>query len=224
MIKAILLDIEGTTTPISFVHDVLFPFARQRMGDFLKAHTDDPDVAPVLQDIADITGMPLTPDQTLAQLHHWMDQDQKITPLKALQGMIWRQGYESGQLQGDFYPDAIQNIRRWFEQGKRLYIYSSGSVEAQQLIFGHSVAGDLRPFIRDYFDTRIGNKREAAAYRSILESIELPGSEVLFLSDIGEELDAARTAGLLTCQLLRDTGAIPAMDHPQVSDFDAVTV
>jgi len=222
MIKAILLDIEGTTTPISFVHDVLFPFARQRMGDFLNTHADEPDVALIVQEIANIAGKPLTLEQTREQLHHWMDQDQKITPLKALQGMIWRQGYESGQLQGDFYPDAIHHIRRWFEQGKRLYIYSSGSVEAQQLIFGYSVVGDLRPFIQGYFDTRVGNKREVAAYHSILESIELTGSEVLFLSDIGEELDAARAAGMLTCQLLRDASAVPAMSHPQACDFDAI--
>ena len=136
--------------------------------------------------------------------------------------MIWAQGYAAGELKGHVYPDTPLCLRQWHSAGKRLYIYSSGSVEAQKLIFGHSDAGDLTPLFSGYFDTRIGGKREEASYRAILADIGLAGDEVLFLSDVGEELDAARAAGLHTCQLLRDAKARPAPQHAQARDFSEV--
>jgi enolase-phosphatase E1 len=222
MIKAIVTDIEGTTSSIDFVHQSLFPYAKAKLRAFLRAHAAEPKVAAQLHDTAQLEGRPLTWEEAAAVLERWIDEDRKLTPLKALQGMIWAQGYAAGELKGHVYPDTPLYLRRWHEQGLRLYIYSSGSVEAQKLIFGHSDAGDLTPLFSGYFDTLIGGKREADSYRAILKELALPGAEVLFLSDVGEELDAARAAGLHTCQLLRDAKAKPAPQHAQARDFSEV--
>jgi enolase-phosphatase E1 len=222
MIKAIVTDIEGTTSSIDFVHQTLFPYARARIRAFVKAHASEPDIVRELAEVARVEGRKLTTDEAANVLERWIGEDRKLTPLKALQGLIWREGYEAGQLNGHVYPDTPEYLRRWHAQGLRLYVYSSGSEEAQKLIFGHSDAGDLTPLFSGYFDTRIGGKREAASYRTILERIGLPGDAVLFLSDVGEELDAAREAGMKTCQLLRDAKATPAPQHPQAQDFAAV--
>lgn len=157
-------------------------------------------------------------------LEKWIDEDRKATPLKALQGMIWREGYESGELKGHVYADTPEFLRRWHGRGLRLYVYSSGSVEAQKLIFGHTEFGDLTPLFSGYFDTRVGGKREAQSYRTILLDTGLSGPDVLFLSDIGEELDAARAAGMKTCQLLRDDKARPATAHARARNFSEVRV
>ena len=224
MIKAIVTDIEGTTSSIDFVHQSLFPYAKAHLRAFLRAHAAEPAVAEQIRETGRIEGRELEVEQAATVLERWIDEDRKLTPLKALQGMIWAQGYAAGELKGHVYPDTPVYLRRWHEQGKRLYIYSSGSVEAQKLIFGHSDAGDLRPLFSGYFDTRIGGKREADSYRAILKELALPGEEVLFLSDVGEELDAARAAGLHTCQLLRDEKAKPFAQHPQARNFAAVSV
>jgi enolase-phosphatase E1 len=222
MIKAIVTDIEGTTSSIDFVHQSLFPYARAHLREFLRSHAGDAAVVEQLEETARLEGRELTVETAADVLERWIDEDRKITPLKALQGMIWAQGYAAGELKGHVYPDTAPHLRQWHGQGKRLYIYSSGSVEAQKLIFGHSDAGDLRPLFSGYFDTRIGGKREEASYRNILKDIGLAGDEVLFLSDVGEELDAARAAGLHTCQLIRDEKAKPFPAHPQARDFSEV--
>jgi enolase-phosphatase E1 len=222
MIKAIVTDIEGTTSSIDFVHQSLFPYARAHMREFLRSHAGDAAVVEQLEETARLEGRELTVESAADVLERWIDEDRKITPLKALQGMIWAQGYAAGELKGHVYPDTPLCLRQWHGAGKRLYIYSSGSVEAQKLIFGHSDAGDLTPLFSGYFDTRIGAKREEASYRNILKDIGLAGDEVLFLSDVGEELDAARAAGLHTCQLLRDEKARPFAAHPQAQDFSEV--
>jgi len=215
---AILTDIEGTTTPIAFVHRALFPFARARLPEFLHAHAANGAVAAIVDEVRT-----LAPGQEpLDALIGWMDADAKVTPLKELQGLIWREGYASGALRAELYPDVAGSLRAWHADGVRLAVYSSGSVEAQKLIFGHSDAGDLTPLFSGYFDTRIGGKREADSYRAILKELALPGGEVLFLSDVGEELDAAREAGLHTCQLLRDDKAKPFVQHAQARDFSEV--
>jgi len=224
MIKAIVTDIEGTTSSIDFVHQSLFPYARAHLREFLRSHAGEPAVVEQLEETARLEGRQLTVETAADVLERWIDEDRKITPLKALQGMIWAQGYAAGELRGHVYPDTAPHLRRWHGQGRRLYIYSSGSVEAQQLIFGHSDAGDLRPLFSGYFDTRIGGKREEASYRNILKDIGLAGDEVLFLSDVGEELDAAGAAGLHTCQLIRDDKARPFPAHPQARDFSEVTL
>lgn len=222
MIKAIVTDIEGTTSSIDFVHQSLFPYARAHLREFLRAHAGDAAVVEQLEETARLEGRQLTVESAADVLERWIDEDRKITPLKALQGMIWAQGYAAGELKGHVYPDTPVHLRQWHGLGKRLYIYSSGSVEAQKLIFGHSDAGDLTPLFSGYFDTRIGGKREEASYRAILADIGMAGDEVLFLSDVGEELDAARAAGLHTCQLIRDDKARPFPAHPQARDFSEV--
>lgn len=183
--KAILLDIEGTTSSISFVADELFPYARKHLADYVAAHRQE--VAPILAEV------PGDPVETLIQ---WIDEDRKATPLKTLQGLIWAKGYADGELSGHVYPDTPEAIRRWVDRGISVNIYSSGSIAAQKLIFGHSIAGDLTPLLSGYFDTTTGPKREAASYTRIAEALGLAPAEILFLTDIQAEADAAREAGV----------------------------
>lgn len=206
------------------MNEVLFPYARAHLRKFLAAHAAEAAVRRELAEVAHAEGRELTVEAAAAVLEKWIDEDRKATPLKALQGMIWRQGYESGELKGHVYDDTPEFLRRWHERGLRLYVYSSGSVEAQKLIFGHTAHGDLTPLFSGYFDTRIGGKREPASYKTILRDTGLSGPDLLFLSDIGEELDAARAAGMKTCQLLRDDKARPAITHLQARNFSEVRV
>ena len=167
-------------------------------------------------------GKVLDVDGIVEQLLRWIDEDKKITPLKALQGMIWEAGYHRGELSGHLYDDAIEYLRAWHDRGIKLYIYSSGSVDAQKLLFGHTAAGDLTPLFSGYFDTRIGYKREAASYRQIVQQVGTAADEILFLSDIAEELDAARDAGMQTIMLVRDAPPATGTAHEQVADFAAI--
>lgn len=218
-IRAILTDIEGTTTSISFVFDVLFPYARAHIGDFVRRHADEPAVQEQLDAVAAEAGRALTVDQAVEQLLAWIDADRKVTPLKALQGMIWEDGYRDGAFTGHVYPDAVQRLREWHAAGIALYVYSSGSVQAQKLLFGHSDAGDLTPLFSGYFDTRVGGKREADSYVQIAGRIGRPAGDMLFLSDIVEELDAAHAAGMATARLVRDGTPDPGAPHPEVASF-----
>jgi enolase-phosphatase E1 len=193
--RAILLDIEGTTSSIAFVTDVLFPYARTHLRAFVAANVCR--VAPIL------TQVPGDPVETLLR---WMDEDRKETPLKALQGMIWAEGYASGALQGHVYPDTPDALHRWQARGIPVRIYSSGSIEAQKLIFGHSVAGDLTPLISGYFDTTTGPKREAGSYVAIARATGLAVGDMLFVSDVQAEVDAARAAGMQALLIDRDGG------------------
>ena len=214
-IRAVVTDIEGTTSAIAFVKETLFPFAMRELDAFLDARGAEPDVAAIL---AEVPG----PDPR-AQLRAWMEQDAKATPLKSLQGLIWEAGFRDGRLQGHLWPDVAACLRAWHEAGLRLAVYSSGSVAAQRLLFGHSEAGDLVPLFSGFFDTRTGGKREAASYASIAAALGLPPAAILFLSDVAEELDAARAAGLATCQLVREgDGTVPAGRHPEAPDFPTV--
>lgn len=222
MIQAIVTDIEGTTSSIAFVHDTLFPYARERMRTFLRARAADSDVAEQIAAVAAESGCAAEPDAVADELLRWMDADRKATPLKALQGMIWAQGYADGSLQGHVYPDTAPWLRRWHERRLALYVYSSGSVAAQKLIFGHSLDGDLTPLFSGYFDTRIGGKKAPEAYAAITRELDRPAGEILFLSDVGAELDAAAAAGMQTCQLLRDDTAVPAPAHAQAGSFAEV--
>lgn len=223
MIRAILTDIEGTTSSISFVHDVLFPYAREHLGDFVRARRTEPAVAAELAEVARLAGLPEDDlEGQIAQLEAWMREDRKITPLKTLQGMVWKRGYEQGDFKGHLYADAAEQLRRWHERGIRLYVYSSGSVQAQKLLFGYSEFGDLTPLFQGYFDTNMGGKRESDSYRRILAEIGLPAEQVLFLSDVEEELEAARNAGLGVCRLVRN-GALPEQaSYPVVADFSSI--
>ena len=221
-VRVVVTDIEGTTSSIDFVHQTLFPYARSHLRAFLQAHADDTAVRACLGEVEAIEGRPLSIDEAAAVLERWIDEDRKVTPLKTLQGLIWAQGYAAGELKGHVYDDTPVALRRWHSQGRQLYVYSSGSVDAQKLIFGHTDFGDLTPLFSGYFDTRVGGKREADSYRRILQQIGRAGGEVLFLSDVGEELDAARAAGMQTLQLIRDAKAKPFAAHPQAKDFSNV--
>lgn len=199
MQKIILTDIEGTTSSISFVKDVLFPYARREMPRYVREHADDPKVRRWLEQVQLEIGDAGADDDTLvATLIDWIDADRKHTALKALQGMLWKDGYDAGDFRAHVYDDAVASLRRWHAAGKALYVYSSGSVPAQRLLFGHSTAGDLTPLFSGYFDTDVGGKREARSYRNILDQLGAEPADVLFLSDIVEELNAAREAGLAT--------------------------
>jgi enolase-phosphatase E1 len=184
--KAILLDIEGTTSSISFVADELFPYATKHLPAFVESNPEI--AAPIL---ADVPG-----DDPVATLLRWIEQDRKETPLKTLQGLVWAKGYADGTLCGHVYPDTPEALRRWHAAGIPVHIYSSGSIAAQKLIFGHSVAGDLLPFLAGHFDTTTGPKREAGSYARIAEALALPPGDILFVSDIQAEIDAAKAAGL----------------------------
>ncbi len=225
MIRAIVTDIEGTTTSIAFVKDVLFPYARAHLPEFIRSHALDPEVRKLLDDVCTEAGRTLNGDEIIAQLIQWIDEDKKITPLKALQGMLWEQGYRDGGYTGHIYPDVPGKLKEWHKQGIKLYIYSSGSVPAQKLLFGNSDAGDLTPLFSGYFDTRIGNKRDAKSYQVITKEIGLPANEILFLSDIAEELDAAKAAGFDTLQLVRkEDGTQPSPNHKQVNTFNRINL
>lgn len=225
MIRAVLTDIEGTTSSIEFVHKVLFPYARSHMGAFLKA-SQDPEVKASIQKLwtEDLKNpKDSTPDIGVVTelLQGWIDQDLKQPTLKALQGKIWKEGYESKAYFGHVYPEVKEALKTWHAEGLCVAIYSSGSVQAQKLIFGHSEAGDLMPYIDRYFDTEVGHKREPKSYREISERLALAPEDIVFLSDIKEELDAAREVGMKTLQLLRDP--LPALgDHRTAKDFDEV--
>jgi enolase-phosphatase E1 len=224
MIKAILTDIEGTTSSLSFVKDVLFPYSRERLPEFIRANATKPDIGAHLDEVRRLAGAELDLNQVIAQLRRWIDEDKKVTPLKALQGMVWESGYRNGDYKGHVYEDAVRNLKKWKNADLRLYVFSSGSVFAQKLIFGFSEAGDLKPLFSGYFDTNIGNKREATAYRKIADEIGLSPNEILFLSDIKEELDAAREAGMQTLQLVRDGDIDANAPHRQVRSFDEIRI
>ncbi|MEM0673626.1 acireductone synthase [Dickeya oryzae] len=222
MIKAIVTDIEGTTSDIRFVHNVLFPYARARLAEAVAQAGNDPEIAAALTLARRELGQPeASPAQLLAAFNQFMDEDRKSPALKLLQGIIWRSGYHNGDFRGHVYEDVAPQLQAWREQGIALCVYSSGSVEAQRLLFGHSDAGDLTALFSGYFDTGVGAKREVASYQTIAASIGLTADKVLFLSDIRQELDAAAQAGWHTCQLIRDDADVESQ-HRQVNRFDQV--
>jgi enolase-phosphatase E1 len=224
-VGAILTDIEGTTTSVSFVYDVLFPYAREHIAAFVRANLDNPAVQQELDAINREVGQTLSTEQTIEQLIKWIDEDRKITPLKSLQGMIWAQGYVDRGFTGHVYPDAVEYLRRWRDAEMPLYVYSSGSVAAQKLLFGYSDVGDLTALFSGYFDTKAGMKRDSGSYQKIAEQIGLSADRILFLSDIVEELDAAREAGMQTAWLVRDDQTdTSGTRHPVCHDFSEIRI
>ena len=216
MVRAIVCDIEGTTTSLSFVHQVLFPISLQKMDQFVQDHWDSSLVRELNKP---------TPEEASALLKSWIAADKKDTILKTIQGNIWKQSFESGEIRGHVYPDVPACFRKWNDSGIRICIFSSGSVEAQKLIFQHSEAGDLSHFIDRYFDTTTGPKRDPASYAKIAMELNLTAFDILFLSDVTEELDAARTAGMHTIQILREGIAqTPRSTHPTATSFDEINV
>jgi enolase-phosphatase E1 len=219
MIKAIVTDIEGTTSSLSFVKDILFPYAKAKLPDFVSQHQHETSVQKLLLATCQEANIDFSVANAIARLLAWIDEDKKSTPLKALQGLIWQSGYDNGELKGHLYPDAIVNLRSWFAQGYALYVYSSGSVLAQKLLFGHSDHGDLTALFSGFFDTHVGGKKESDSYLKIAAEIGLPADKILFLSDVKEELDAAKAAGYQTIWLTREQQPDSNAVHRQVSSF-----
>jgi enolase-phosphatase E1 len=238
-VRAILLDIEGTTTPIKFVYEVLFPFAQNHLKAFIRQHSRSADVSADIAALraehdADLENGEKPPawpvdsddswlESVTAYVHWQMKQDRKSTALKSLQGKVWEAGYLSGSLLSEVYPDVPPAFARWRKQEKKIYIYSSGSILAQKLLFAHTNYGDLTGYINDYFDTTIGAKKAATSYQSIAEQIALTAREMFFLSDVSAELDAARDAGLATALCVRPGNPEPKTDsHPLVHTFENI--
>jgi len=236
--RLILLDIEGTVSPLAYVHEVLFPFARAAALRFLTENRG-PEVVSALEQMARDAGAasfaawcPYPADSAeavswiVAHVHRLMDADAKATGLKQLQGLIWERGFrEDGKLRAAIFPDVAPALQTWIESGRQVRIYSSGSIPAQRLFFGHTEAGDLTPLLSGYYDTTTGPKRVAASYAAIATDTALPPGEILFLSDVVEELDAARDAGLGTALALRPGNReAPPHSHPTFTSFQEFAV
>ncbi len=229
--RGILLDVEGTTSSISFVYDVLFVHAKRHVGDFLAARCGDPDVRAAAMGLATTAGLPAeTVDSAegvsrLAMVAlDLMSRDVKDTALKALQGMIWRGGYESGEIRAHVFDDVPPALAQWADSGLDVRIYSSGSIEAQRLFFAHTAHGDLTRHLRGHYDTTTGPKREEASYAAIAADMGLEPRQILFVSDVGAELDAAKTAGMATALAVRPGNRDPGgvFQHEAVASFAEV--
>jgi enolase-phosphatase E1 len=214
--KAVVTDIEGTTSSIGFVKEVLFPYARRRLPDFVRQQALHPEVSKLLDETRALAGEPSADlEGVIRVLVRWIDEDRKATPLKELQGRIWAEGYAAGDYRGHIFPDAARALARWHAAGVALYVYSSGSVNAQRLLFAHSEAGDLTSLFTDFFDTRTGPKSDSASYSRIVARVGSAPRDIIFLSDNRAEIDAAAAAGLRTVLIDRDGG-----DASSVASFD----
>ena len=237
-VGAVVLDIEGTTTPTSFVYDALFPYARANLRRYLREHAHSPEVREATRLLrAEHAGDgQIAPDwdestpearlESLVNYLEWlMDRDRKSSGLKVIQGHVWKRGYADGTLRGQVYDDVRPAFERWKAAGITLAIYSSGSVLGQQLLFSHSNAGDLTQLITHYFDTGVGSKRSPQSYSHIAGALGLPAEAVLFVTDAVPEIDAARSAGFRTCLCVRDTGTeTPRVDTTVVRTFDEIAL
>lgn len=231
--SVILVDIEGTTTPISFVYDVLFPYARLHMKEFLAEHEGHVDLDIDMKVLANENQAEVSssapkisatakPVEACNYLLWLMDQDRKSPALKSIQGKIWEAGYAGGQLRSIVFPDVPAAFKHWRDEGRRIAIYSSGSVLAQKLLFRHTQAGDLTPWIAAYFDTGVGAKTDPASYSKIAEELEVPSEKILFVSDTPAELDAASAAGFNVCLAKRpgNREVTQQLRHLTISTFD----
>jgi enolase-phosphatase E1 len=232
--RGILLDIEGTTSSVSFVYDQMFPYARRELRSYLQTHWGEDALARACEQVAQDAGWrnlsawcdAAKTDQTRqlveSEVLRLMDQDVKATGLKALQGMIWQEGFVGGELKAHVFPDVPPALESWNSAGLDVRIYSSGSIQAQKLFFGHADCGDLLHFFRGHYDTTTGSKKDSASYKTIAEDYGLPARDVLFLSDIPAELDAARTAGMQTGLCVRPGNAPvpPGHGHAEMRAFD----
>jgi enolase-phosphatase E1 len=238
-IRVVLLDIEGTTTPIDFVYRTLFPYASRKVESFLREHAEEAEIYSLIQDLRSQRGLDerqgLRPPawsrdsaeavlrSSVAYVQWLIGRDSKCTALKTLQGKIWQEGFASGELHGQVYADVPPAFARWRRQQRKIYIYSSGSVLAQQNLFRTVVSGDLTPQIAGYFDTKIGVKTDIESYKSISGSVGLPACEFLFLSDAAKEIDAARAAGMQAILCNRNAGVSAGVSRDQViHSFDEV--
>jgi enolase-phosphatase E1 len=212
MITYILCDVEGTTTDIRFVHDILFPYAQKNMVQFYSSNP--------IELKRSATNLNTDEEKVVQLLHKFIEQDVKDPELKRIQGLIWQQGYACGTLQGHVYPDVLPAFKRWSKEDLQIGIYSSGSVWAQKLIYGHSIEGDLTTYIQDHFDLAVGFKYEPSSYETISTRLGIASKKILFLSDVEAELNAARLSGMQTIRLFRDE--IETTDHQWTVDFTKI--
>ena len=229
-VRALLLDIEGTTTPVSFVYDVLFPYALEHLSPYVSSHIGQPELNGALRlleqeresDVAHGTNPPSagSPLWVVDYARWLMQQDRKSPGLKLLQGLIWEGGYSNGSLHGDVYPDVPPALARWRAEDLPIAIYSSGSVLSQRLLFSTTAYGDLTRFIERYFDTAFGAKKEPESYGRIASAMALPAETMVFISDVIAELDAARSAGMQVVHCVRDAADVSA---DAVRSFDEIT-
>ena len=221
--KLILLDIEGTVSPLAFVHDVMFPYARKHAAAWLGSHWGHE----VITQLAHDAGVPsfLNALDAEAAVHCLMDADAKVTGLKQLQGLIWEQGFRNGDLRSTLFDDVVPALDHWREKGREIRIYSSGSIHAQRLFFAHTAAGDLTPRLSGYYDTTTGSKRESASYTAIATDCGLQPNEILFVSDLIDELNAAQSADMMTTLALRPGNKPqPESGHPAITSFAEITL
>lgn len=224
-IKAVVLDIEGTTSSTNYVHDTLYPYSRTRFSQWLNKHEHEPRVQEQIKSVRAISKEPDADiDRVVWWLNHWLDNDQKITPLKAFQGWIWQEGFAANELVSHFFADSIPAIKKWHAEGRQLYIFSSGSVTAQLSWFGNSPEGDLLPLFSGHYDTEnIGPKKQKSSYELITSTIEHAPADIVFLSDLVDELDAARAAGWHTVGVRREGDQYYDQgvgDHLEIFNFD----
>lgn len=227
-VQAVVVDLEGTTSATSFVYEKLFPYSRERFALWV-ARTDDPNVMRIREQIGALIGQSDPSDADILEaLHGWLDRDEKVTPLKTLQGLIWAEGFAHGDLTSHFFPDVLPALRRWHVAGLREFVYSSGSVAAQRSWFGHTPEGDVVALFEGNFDTEnAGPKRQSTSYRIIADAMGLPPPTILFLSDLGAELDAARDAGWQTIGVRRPgepNSALGTPGHPEVASFAQISI
>lgn len=207
-LRAVLIDIEGVLLPMAFMTETLIPLAAQRLGSYIVEHAEDEEVEEALEETGRLMGgYDLEPSQAESLLLRWMKQGRKATPLKIIQGLVWREAYDKGALGCALYPDVAECLEAWAAAGLRLFVYSSNSQAAQKLLLGPASSQDVTGAFEGFFDTTLGQKIEPGSYRDICERLGLPAEAILLLSENEEELDAARDAGLATIRIARD-GAV----------------
>lgn len=224
MIKSILTDIEGTISSVAFIRDKLSPYSRLHLATFIEQNREVYEVRRLLADIRAYAGGSLSDAALLVRMLAWIDADQRITPLKALEALVWEEGYRIGDLQGHIHDDAARNLLAWYQQGIPLYVFSIGSVHGQGLLFAHTAFGDLRRLFREHFDTRIGGKKDVGAYKTILTHTGVDASEMLFISTECKALDAAAHAGINTVGVQREHGEADFANHRTVQSLDEIQI
>ncbi len=228
----VLLDIEGTVSPIAYVHEVLFPYARAQAVAFLERRRAEPLVVEALQNIvaenqpdAATTVDTWSIAELVKLIKELMDRDAKQTGLKQLQGLIWEEGFTRGGLQSELFPDVAPALSAWVARGRQVRIFSSGSIQAQQLFFRYTAQGDLSHYLAGHHDTTTGPKRFAASYTAIASQAGVAPNQILYISDVTAELDAARAAGCLTALAMRPGNAPnPPHTHAVIHSFAKIEI
>lgn len=232
--KCILLDIEGTTSSVAYVFQVLFPFAKKHLHEYLERNWNDPSLQAALQQLVRDVGLPVSTNGDNLSIEHLplfestaldlMERDVKATGVKEMQGLIWTEGYASGELKSHVYPDVVEALEQWKNQGIDIRIFSSGSIHAQKVFFEHTEYGDLLPYFSGHYDTTYGQKREVESYHNICKAIGFKPDEITFLSDVGQELDAAKAAGIFTVLVVRPGNApvVAEKEHATIESFSEI--